>query len=271
MRLGDFKRLVLWQKPEPFIVNHHLVNNSEKLEDIFERHGGSNVLNFQYDLRKYFLFILRKEDGELEFTMKESSAYTFNQVKTKIAETITDEVCDDYINLKKFIKNFQTLMKKIQVESEIIYKIRLFVQGEDGHHEEILDETTLLEENQLYSEEERRQMAIKRFYGSQKAVSLQSPVKMGQTLKQQVPGQRQLKVFYTREIIFQTDLFGGAGGFHIPASPGQEAKGAKRRMGAFLFTEKEIPKFVDHIIKIVTVLGLDAKEDLELNSNGKFN
>lgn len=116
-------------------------------------------------------------------------------------------------------------------------------------------------------------MAIRRFYGSQKAVSLQSPVKMGQTLKQQVPGQRQLKVFYTREIIFQTDLFGGAGAFHMPASPGQpqEGKGAKRRMGAFLFTEKEIPKFVDHIIKIVNVLGLSAKEDLELNSDGSFN
>ena len=73
MRLGDFKRLVLWQKPEPFIVNH-LVNNSEKLEDIFARHGGSNVLNFQYDLRKYFLFIYNKEDGELDMTLKESSA-----------------------------------------------------------------------------------------------------------------------------------------------------------------------------------------------------
>ena len=81
-------------------------------------------------------------------------------------------------------------MRKLQVESEIIYKIRLFVQGENGHYDEILDETTLLEENQLFSEEERKQMAVKRFYGGLKAVSLQAPVKLGHTLKQQVPGQR---------------------------------------------------------------------------------
>lgn len=102
MRLGDFKRLVLWQRPEPFIVNH-LVNNSEKLEDIFKRHGGSNVLNFQYDLRKYHLFIYNKEDNKLDMTLKESSAYTFNQVKTKIADTILDDICDEQGNLKRLI------------------------------------------------------------------------------------------------------------------------------------------------------------------------
>ena len=42
-------------------------------------------------------------------------------------------------------------------------------------------------------------------------------------------------------------------------------------MGAFLFSEKEIPKFVIHIIKIVTLLGLDAKEDLDLSTDASFN
>ena len=105
MTLGDFKRLVLYQKPEPFIVNH-LAGNSEKLEDIFSRQGGSNILNFQYDLRKYYLFIFNKEDGKLDMTLKESSAYTFNEVKTKIADTIMDDICDSPNNLKQFIKNF---------------------------------------------------------------------------------------------------------------------------------------------------------------------
>lgn len=57
----------------------------------------------------------------------------------------------------------------------------------------------------------------------------------------------------------------------MPASPGQEAKGSAKRMGAFMFNEKEIPKFVKHIIKIVNLLGLDAKEDLDISSTSSFN
>lgn len=62
-------------------------------------------------------------------------------------------------------------MLKIQVQSEIFYKIRLFVENEDGQHVEIEDQTSLMEDNQLFSEEERSKKAIAKFYGNMKAFS----------------------------------------------------------------------------------------------------
>jgi len=41
---------------------NNLASNSDFLKDIFANQDGRNVLSFQYDLRKYFLFIFNKED-----------------------------------------------------------------------------------------------------------------------------------------------------------------------------------------------------------------
>ena len=114
------------------------------MKDIIAKND--KVLNFQFNMKNYSLFLFNKLTGQQDLHLIKPSFTTFTEVRSNLVSSIKDPIGEEFGNLKSFILNFKKLMKNLDVESTVDYRVRLFLENGDGQLVEI-EEQTLLAEN----------------------------------------------------------------------------------------------------------------------------
>lgn len=147
-------------------------------------------------------------------------------------------------------------MKKVGLETDVLYRVRLYLDP----RMELLEEKetmTLLEDDLMKTEKEKRNFIMSYFdeIPEFKQLSSLKPLAKSMCLREGIKGQRQLRVLFEREIILRTDLrFGKA------PSEGSKADS----LGYFKFNERDINTFIESMTRLIRHFKYDESKIFNL-------